>query len=148
MRREHGAILAYVGFILLSGYVIASAWALPAGAGMMPIFAAAGVLLFSLFQIFRVLTRPEAEPAGGRYLELDRDVLRPIVVTIATAAYVPLIVGLGYFAATAVYLVAVTLFLGVRSWRAIVLAAMLLLPLMYAFFVGFLDANLPEGIAI
>ena len=146
-----GSLIAHVAFIAIAAYIIWVARELPAGGDMMPVFAACGVIVFSLYNIAKeVIERRRgsdsndsrlAEPGGGRWL-------RVVLVFAITVAYVFLVFRLGYFVSTLLFLGSSAASLGVRRWRTIALTAIILLPLMYGFFVLGLGVNLPRGILI
>lgn len=146
--RLSGSAIVHIVFVVIAAYVIWVARDLPSGGGMMPIFAACGVIAFSLFHIAReILTKKEVSYAEI-FQSLDNRALRVVIVFSMTAAYIFLIFRLGYFLSTFLYLCACAAALGVGSWRVIALAAVALLPAMYGFFVLFLGANLPRGLLI
>jgi len=74
--------------------------------------------------------------------------MKPLLVCLLVIAYLYLIFELGYYTSTVVFLIASTVLVGVRNYKAILLTGVILFPLMYAFFELFLQANLPMGILI
>ena len=52
----------------------------------------------------------------------------------------------GYFLSTTLFLVAASLFLGIRNYRVLLITILILIPSMYAFLVWELQATLPQGI--
>ena len=72
--------------------------------------------------------------------------MKPLIICGVSIIYVLAIFEIGYFTSTVLFLISAPVLVGVRSPRAIVLTGIILLPVMYAFFVLFLQANLPKGI--
>lgn len=144
--RLTGSAIVHIVFLLIAAYVIWIAYDLPGGGNMMPVFAATGVIVFSSFHVAReVIGRP-----GGDVVSIlpiiDGNGWRIILMFAITVAYVITIFQLGYFVSTFLYLCLSPLALGVKSWRAIALTEVVMLPLMYGFFVLFLEVNLPKGL--
>lgn len=148
MRRYWGEVIAAAVVMVLSAYVITVALGLPSGGGIMPIFAAGSTLALSAFWIVRSIKFRTPKASERIRFDWSYDNLKPMVIVAVTIAYVALIFALGYFAATALYLIVGSLVLGVTSWRMIAIAVLLLLPSMYLFFVILLAVNLPEGLLL
>ena len=151
-----GTVIIYALFVALAGYVIWVASDLPSGGGIMPIFAASGVIMLSLVRILRDVRAALAADTLGFMLNEELDgassfdarVFRMLAVLVLSALYVYAIFLLGYFAATAVFICVGAVVLGVRDWKSITITVLVLLPAMYAFFIMFLGANLPKGMLI
>ena len=148
MPRYWGERIAALVFIALSVYVAVPALEFPAGGGSFPLFAAGGIVFLSIMLIVDGILRrrPEADRPIDFSLSYSR--LKPAFMTAIAIVYVLLIFRLGYFTASALFLFAATLMVGVRNIRMIALTAAILFPLMYVFFEIFLEANLPQGILI
>ena len=69
-------------------------------------------------------------------------------VLLLSVIFVPTIFLVGFFTASFLLLVFGAIIVGVRSKKAIILMVGLSLPLMYAFFELFLNAQLPRGFLI
>jgi hypothetical protein len=146
--RLSGSTVLHVAFVALAAYVIWVAHDLPAGGGMMPIFAAAGVIVFSAYQIFQKTVLNRDAPGTRIIPPLSKEFTRSTMVFALSAGYLFLIFRLGYFSSTLVFLCVSASALGVKSWRAIAITAIALLVAMYGFFILFLGAHLPKGLII
>ena len=116
---------------------------------MMPIFAASGIIVFSVAQIVREISyaRRHHEPVRI-FPTVSAGFLRALLILAITAAYVASMFFVGYFVTTFLFIFAAAYALGVKSLRAIALTACILVPLLYAFFILFLGAHLPSGVLI
>jgi putative tricarboxylic transport membrane protein len=142
-----GERIAALMCIALALYFGSIALRFPAGGHMFPLFAAGMTILLALLMIastFFDLPRLR----GSFDLDFSFGQMKPVYVTLIVIAYVLLIFRLGYFVSSALFLVFTTLFVGIRNLKMILLTAIVLFPLMYLFFEGFLQANLPRGIAL
>jgi hypothetical protein len=150
IRQEWHAIASSLLFIALAAYVIQVSASLPSLGGMMPSFAAGGIALFSAIRIVEALRglRKPLREGEDRFVSVSPASLRPMGMLALSLAYVGLIFVTGFFSASLIFLVAASLFLGVRNWLAIALTAAILIPAMYAFFILFLNARLPAGLLI
>jgi hypothetical protein len=138
-----GALAASV----MAVYFAYAAWNFPAGGEQFPLFAAASIVVIAIAMVVRTFVSPDVFKAA---FELPRaaDAVRPVAITAATIAYVFIIFELGYYTTTLVFLVVMSWLVGVRKPRAIALTAVVMLPLMYAFFELFLQARMPRGILL
>ena len=144
-----GSAVVHAIFIVLACWVIWVAHDLPGGGNMMPTFAALGIIAFSVAYIVKdVIAGLRAGQPRSVVPALSTGFVRVVAVFVACAVYVVAILYLGFFVSTLLFVCISAAFLGVSSWRAIVLTAMVLLPLLYGFFILFLGANLPRGILI
>jgi hypothetical protein len=149
MPRYVGELVTAFIIILIAGYVLWLSLPLPAGGGLFPGFAAVCTILLSLFWIWEAArNRRLPERAEHVGLALEFDTLKPMIALAASIAYVALMSVVGFFATTSLFLIGVSLMLGVKSWRTIILTLVILMPLIYGFFVTFLGARLPQGFAI
>ena len=71
---------------------------------------------------------------------------KPYLVVLAAMFHAWSIFVLGYFTSAILFLIIATFLVGLRNYRAILITIIVLFPLMYAFFVLFLKAQLPRGI--
>ena len=167
-----GLRIAAVCFIAISSYICAEAIEFPVGGGTFPLFAAGSAIVLCFFMLAG--TFPEwsdrirnallrSGGAAGKWLadmfrrrdagqdakitfDFSYDRIKPLIVCGVSVLYVLAIFELGYFTSTVLFLVGSTVLVGVRNPFAIALTGIILLPAMYAFFVLFLQANLPKGI--
>ena len=117
----------------------------PAKGGTFPLFAAGGVVCLSLILIFNSFSGRWPELAEKITFDLSYNKIKPLLLIVLIAVYIPLIFEVGYFTSSIIFLIGSTLLVGIRNYFTIFLTGFILFPLMYAFFVVFLKANLPEG---
>lgn len=136
-------VAAVIG-ALLAVYMMRLAWPFPAGGHLFPVFACGAMIAVSILMAVRTFISPAmfGKPFS---LRLSREIVVPLIATVATILYVLVIFRLGYYISTLLYLVIFSLAAGVRNRRAIALTVIITLPLMYAFFELFLQARLPQG---
>lgn len=148
MRRYWGEVITCLVFIALASYVVWLAWDLPSGGGHFPIFAAGWIIILSAYWLVMAVWDRSGESGQRIVFDWSYDNMKPMVVLLATIGYVLVIFVLGYFTATALFLLVGAALLGMRNWRALALTAAVLLPTLYAFFVLFLGTSLPRGVLI
>ena len=143
-----GERLCVVVFILLAarGGVLASEF--PHGAGIFPLFSLYGMIFLSLIMLAETVFKRKPGDEQKIDFTLTFEKMKPLLVCLLVIAYLYLIFELGYYTSTVVFLIASTVLVGVRNYKAILLTGVILFPLMYAFFELFLQANLPMGILI
>jgi len=129
---------------LFMGYV---AWDFPAHGEQFPVFSCAAIIFISILMVIRTVTTPAAFDARFRAV-FSIEQIKPLLLTAATVVYVLMMFELGYYTASALFLVAVSYVVGVRNLKIIALTALVTFPLMYAFFELFLHADMPRGILI
>lgn len=122
---------------------------LPGGGEMMPIFAACGIIIFSVAQIIKEIAfaRRQAEPVRA-VPPLSTGFLKAVLILVISAAYFGASFYIGYFVSTAIFIFVAAYALGVKRLQSMVLTAVILIPLLYGFFILFLGAHLPKGILI
>ena len=149
MPRYIGELITAGTIIVLAALILWISIPLPAGGGLFPGFAAVCTILLALYWcLVAWLRREEADRAAPVAISSSYAELKPMIVLAVTIAYVVLMFPIGFFLGTTLYLIAVSVLLGVRSWRMIGLTAIIVMPLIYLFFVTFLGVKLPQGIAI
>lgn len=149
MPRYVGEIITAAAISLIAAFFLWHSASLPAGGGMFPQFAMGSTILLAFYWAVTALVR-RRQPDRSETIDfrLTYDNLKPLIAVIATITYVVLIFVIGFFVATALYILAVSVILGVRNWRLIGLTLIVVMPLIYLFFVTFLGARLPSGYAI
>lgn len=104
------------------------------------------ISLFALFGallvVFSIINRKKP---GGRALSI-LTVKNPVLSTFFVAAYLVLIPLLGFYVASAVFMVAFMLFLGARTPKSIAVAIIAMLLFIYILFTVQLRVPLPRGI--
>lgn len=132
--------------ILIGIYVTTVAWDFPTGGGEFPVFCGIATIFLALVMIAETFSKKYSRRNVRAVWPTTWSQWKPMVVLALAVTYIPMIFVIGYFTATLSFLVLTTLVLGIRNYKAIGLTAVILLPLMYFFFVGFLQAQLPRGI--
>lgn len=141
---ERIAALACIAIALYFGYI---ALDFPAGGEQFPLFATSMTILIAIAMI--VSTFFDLPRLRGSFdLDFSFATMKPVYVIGLVVVYVLLIFPVGYFVSSALFLAVTTVFVGLRNYRLILATAVILFPLMYLFFEGFLQANLPRGIFI
>jgi putative tricarboxylic transport membrane protein len=148
MRRYWGERISAVVLILLSFYVGQMALEFPAGGGTFPLFSVGATVVMALLIILD--TYLGRDPTLNQRIKFDFSytAFKPTILTAVTIIYVLAIFELGYFVSSAIFLVVSTMLVGIRNYVTILITAVILFPLMYAFFELFLQANLPQGLLI
>jgi hypothetical protein len=141
-----GTRIAAVCFIFISAYICADAIEFPVGGGTFPLFAASSAIVLCLVMLVGTFLRKGADHDAPITFDFSYERMKPLVICGVSIIYVLAIFEIGYFTSTVLFLIGAPALVGVRSPRAIVLTGIILLPVMYAFFVLFLHANLPKGI--
>ena len=137
------AILCSLAAVYM-GYI---AWEFPAGGDQFPLFACAAIIAIGLLMIVRAILWPDV--FTGRFqLAITFEAFRPLLLTAAVVVYVLMIFRLGYYTSSLLFLPVISFAVGVRDLKMIGLTAVIALPLMYAFFELFLQAQMPRGILI
>ncbi|MEE8394454.1 MAG: tripartite tricarboxylate transporter TctB family protein [bacterium] len=146
MSRAWGETIAAATWIGLSIYFAAIALEFPAGGGTFPLFSAGGTILLALLLIFRVWVKDRAAGREKIVFDFRYEKIKPMAVALLSVVYVVAIFEIGYFVSSILFLAIATYLVGIRNYRAVLLTGVVLFPLMYLFFVIFLQANLPRGL--
>ena len=128
-------------------YMMNLSWDFPAEGNLFPIFSCGAIVAIGVLMIIRTYVSPDVF-AGAFNMRPTMDHARPLLLTAGVVIYVLLIFELGYYTTSLLFLVALSLAVGVRDFKVIALTAIVAFPLMYAFFELFLNAQLPRGILI
>ena len=116
----------------------------PAGGELFPIFLFGCIILLSCFLTIEAFLKKTSHELVS--IKIDFFTWKPLFVSIAVIIHVIFIFILGYFTSSFLFLIGCSILIGLRDARAIGITAIVLFPLMYAFFEGFLRAGLPKGI--
>ena len=146
MQKSWGTRISASVFILLSVYLARVSLEFPAGGETFPLFSTGGIVLLSTLLI--VLSFNTGRGSEKIVFDLSFARLRPILLAALTFVYVLAIFEIGYFVSSVAFLLVATVLLGIRNYWAVLVTAVILFPTMYAFFVLFLNAQLPTGIFI
>lgn len=133
--------------IVIALYMLSVGREFPAGGDQFPVFACFSIIAVALLMIVRTLASP-AVFSGEAPRWLPFEDIKPLLLTAATVVYVLLIFRLGYYTSSLAFLVVISLVVGVRRFSTIAVTAVVVFPLMYAFFELFLNAQMPRGLII
>ena len=134
------ALLASAG----AAYLAYISWNFPANGDIFPKFISGSVIFVSVLLVFRTFSG-QAIHAGRRIVLSLSDDGFPLLLAAIFVGYVQLIFWLGYYTATALFLPGLALVVGTRSTKGVTIVTVVTLPLLYAFFEGFLNAQMPRG---
>ena len=116
----------------------------PAGGELFPLFLFGCIILLSCLLIMEAFFKKNNHTSIQ--IKIDFFTWKPLFVSLAVIIHVIFIFILGYFTSSLLFLIGCSILIGLRDARAIGITAIVLFPLMYAFFEGFLKAGLPKGI--
>ncbi len=119
----------------------------PAGGDIFPKFITASIVLIAALMFLRSLSVKSIYDRRGIVFDI-REELLPLVLTGVFIGYALLIFVLGYYTTTLLFLILLSVTVGIRSPKTILLAVVITLPLLYAFFDLFLGARMPQGLLI
>lgn len=122
-------------------------WNFPANGDIFPKFITGSIALIAVLLFLRTMSVKSVYQRRSVAFHA-REELLPLVLTAAFVGYALLIFVLGYYTTTLLFLVLLSVAVGIRSPKTIGLAAVIALPLLYAFFELFLGANMPQGLLI
>lgn len=131
-------------FICLSVFFGLESLNFPAGGELFPIFLFGCIILLSCFLTIEAFLKKTSHESVS--IKIDFFAWKPLFVSIAVIIHVIFIFILGYFTSSFLFLIGCSILIGLRDARAIGITAIVLFPLMYAFFEVFLRAGLPKGI--
>ena len=138
--------LTAFGLIAVSLYIWIVSEEFPANGHQIPQFTSGMTIFICLFLLFDAFSsRKNLEKTK---FDFSFAANKQYIVLMLSIIFVPTIFIVGFFTASFFLLVSGAVVVGVRSKRAIILMVCLSLPLMYAFFELFLNAQLPRGILI
>lgn len=147
MPRYWAERLTALGCIAAAVYFGIIAFDFPANGGSFPLFAATGTVFLSLIMIVRSFLHADGEMAEPVRLDFSYRNMKPLIVCGLAILYVLAIFEIGYYVSSAAFLFAAAWMIGLRRMRAVVITAVILFPVMYAFFELFLHADMPRGLA-
>ena len=141
-----------IAVVLMAGciYPAWDAMEFPMDGGYFPLFALAGIFVFSLYLLILSFLpgqgAPEAAPEAAKAEKQKGFNYRPFVLFWILVLQVLFMKEIGYFLSTTLFLLVASLFLGIRNYRVLLITILILIPSMYAFLVWGLQATLPQGI--
>lgn len=137
------ALLSLLG----AAYMAFLSWNFPANGDIFPKFITASIAVIAVMLFVRTFSVQSVYHWRSIKFEA-RDEILPLVLTAVFVGYSLLIFVLGYYTTTLLFLILLSVAVGIRSPKTILLAAVITLPLLYAFFELFLGANMPQGLLI
>ena len=148
MTRAWGEFITQAVIILFCVWVIWTGSDYSFGGNLQSNFAAYSTILLSFAVVLQTFRERTRELAAKIEFDFSYFGLKAWVMAVVIVVYVFLINLLGYFTATALYLIATSYLTGLNDLKLVGITAVILIPLMYAFFEIFLLEGLPEGILI
>ena len=134
-----------VSMVLLSAAFLAQSLRYPAESAQFPRFLMGVQLLFSLIFLFQQFRLPlEATALRGK--DVIASLVPAVKVFLITSLYVLAIDYVGYFAATAAFLMGAMALFGNRRLVVMGLVTACFLAVIYALFVLFMGVRLPQGL--
>jgi hypothetical protein len=127
-------------------YLGRDAMEFPMDGGYFPLFALAGIFVFSLYLLVLSFLPGSGGPKAAKAEQRKAFNYRPFVLFWILVLQVVFMRDIGYFLSTTLFLVAASLFLGIRNYRVLFITILILIPSMYAFLVWGLQASLPQGV--
>jgi hypothetical protein len=107
----------------------------------------AGTLaVLSTILIFMSLSPKSQKQAAEAAATSWQPFMRGLFCTAVACAYAALASVLGFFVSTAIAMIALLLYFGVRSWAGILVFLVIILGFLYLFFVEALKVVMPEGL--
>ena len=135
--------------VLLSAALLVQAFMYPAGSSQFPRFFMVLQLIFSAILFMGVLRLPSETSTNGGGMAAQLAALRiPFQVFVAVSLYVVAIEHIGYFVATAIFLSGSMYWFGRHRIPVLIGASAGFILTVYALFVMFIGARLPQGLLI
>ena len=138
--------LTACGLIAVSLYIWIVSEEFPANGHQIPQFTSGMTIFICLFLLFDAFEYRKS--AKKVKFDLSFAANKQYFVLLLSILFVPTIFVVGFFTASFFLLICGAVIVGVKSKKAIFLMVCLSLPLMYAFFELFLNAQLPRGVLI
>jgi len=135
-----------VAFIAIAGFFAIAALDYPAGGGTFPLFASIGTILLSVGMIINSFT--DKNPGMKEKIKIDwsYDQKKPLIIFVVALLHIWSIFFIGYFTSAILFFIVTVFLVGIRQKKMVFVTGIVLFPVMYAFFVLFLKAQLPRGI--
>ena len=137
-------IITSISFICLAIIFGFQSLDFPAGGELFPLFLFGCIVLLSTFLLLEAYLKKNDQKSLA--IKIDFFTWKPLFVIFAVIVHVIFIFILGYFTSSFLFLIGCSVLIGLRDAKAISITAIVLFPLMYAFFELFLKASLPSGI--
>lgn len=147
MTRLMAERLVAIGLILAAGFMYTQTTGWPLRAGAFPQFAEIGIMVLALGMLARSLTKRDKERLKGMVkLDFSYAAWKPIYVMLVGIIYAFAVFEIGFYVSSFFFYFIAAYMTGLRDHKMIVVTAVVLFPLLYAFFTLALGAFLPEGI--
>lgn len=140
--------LTAVGMIVFAGFFIIQSTGLPSTSGAFPKFTEYLIIALALVMIVRSYLTHDEKFSGDVRFDFSYTGLKPVFVMIVSIFYAYAVFKAGFYVSSIVFFFLVTYMTGIRNYKAMGGTAVVLFPLMYAFFNIALGADLPRGFLI
>ena len=141
--------LVALGLILAAGFMFTQTTNWPQRAGAFPQFAEIGIMVLAFGMLLRSLTARDKERLRGMVnFDFSYTAWKPVYIMLLGVIYAIAVFEIGFYVTSFVFYFIAAYMTGLRDHKLIVITAVILFPLLYAFFTLVLGAFLPEGILI
>jgi len=140
--------LTAAGMIIFAVLVLIQSMQFPFTSGTFSSFTSYVIIALGIIMIARSYFSKDEKFLGKVAFNFSYFGMKPVYVMLVGAIYSWSVFTVGFYAASLVFFVLVTIMTGYRNAKVIAAVAVVLFPLMYVFFSIGLDANLPEGFLI
>ena len=139
--------LVAIGLILAAGFMYTQTTGWPQRAGAFPQFAEIGIMVLAFGMLLRSLTARDKERLKGMVnFDFSYTAWKPVYIMVLGVVYSIAVFKIGFYTTSFVFYFITAYMTGLRDHKLIVITAVILFPLLYAFFTLVLGAFLPEGI--
>ncbi len=147
MTRLMAERLVAISIILAAGFMYTQTTGWPQRAGAFPQFAEVGIMVLAFGMLLRSLTARDKERLKGMVkLDFSYTAWKPVYVMLLGVIYSFAVFKIGFYVTSFFFYFIAAYMTGLRDHKLILLTAVILFPLLYAFFTLALGAFLPEGI--
>ena len=146
MQKCWGERIVAAAFIAIAGFFAVVALDYPAGGGTFPLFTSIGTILLSVGMIINSFTHKNPEMKEKIKIDWSYDQKKPLIIFVVALLHVWSIFFIGYFTSAILFFIVTVFLVGIRQKKMVFVTGIVLFPVMYAFFVLFLKAQLPRGI--
>lgn len=144
---HHDAFISVV-FLLFSAFMLFETFSLPAKTAKYPTAVIVGMLLFAAVTLYQALVATrnidETTAEKAQYLKLHI-VRRPLITALLVFAYTLCMDFVGFFTATALFLVAFMYYCGMKKWKVVLYSVIGMNLFIYLMFVLQLKIQFPQA---
>jgi hypothetical protein len=138
-----GRAISALSILAISAYIWFASEEFPANGHQLPQFTSGIAMVLSLFLLGDAFRNKDS--ANKINIEFTYATKKQYLILLLTIIYIPTMFVVGYFVTSFCFLLLSFLIAGVRNFRTVAITVVVSLPIMYAFFVNFLHAQLPQG---